>query len=236
MDAALIPHDVQILPPEQLGSLSSDKDRRSKVVAEIAENLEHRGGADRLLFTSREVPELHGRTLAQIAQQRKQSPVEAALDLFIDMRQKKKTGALAVASFNMSEQDIENFMRQHWVMTGSDGSPGHPRKYGTFPRKIRTYALDKKLITLPFAIHSSSGLTAELLHLEKRGFLRPGYFADVIAFDPKVITDRATYDNPEELAAGMKYVLVNGMLAIDGGKFTNTFAGRALKSHQPQER
>jgi N-acyl-D-amino-acid deacylase len=237
LDAALIPHDVQILPLEQLGRLSSDKDRRAKVLNEVAENLEHRGGAERLLFTSKEAPELHGRTLAQVATGRKESPVEAALDLFVEMRQKKKAGALAVASFNMSERDIENFMRQDWVMTGSDGSPGHPRKYGTFPRKIRVYALDRKIITLPFAIHSSSALTAESLHLEQRGLLLAGYFADIIAFDPKNITDQATYDNPEVFSAGMKYVVVNGKLAVDGGKFTNTFAGRALRlSHRVAQR
>jgi N-acyl-D-amino-acid deacylase len=231
LDAALIPHDVQVLPTDQLAMLAANEEERAKVLKEIAVNLEHRGGADRLLFTSREAPELHGRTLAQVAQQRKQSPVNAALDLFVEARQKKRAGSLAVASFNMNEQDIENFMRQDWVMTGSDGSPGHPRKYGTFPRKIRTYALDKKIITLPFAIYSSSGLTAETLHLEHRGFLRTGYFADVIVFDPKTIADQATYDNPEILASGMRYVLVNGRLAIDGGNFTNTFAGRGLKSH-----
>jgi N-acyl-D-amino-acid deacylase len=236
LDAALIPHDVQILPPEQLGNLSSDQGKRTKVLEEIAENLEHRGGAERLLFTSKVVPELHGHTLAQVAQQRKKTPVEAALDLFVEMRKTKKTGALAVASFNMNEQDIENFMRQNWVMTGSDGSPGHPRKYGTFPRKIRMYALDKKVIPLPFAIHSSSGLTAESLHLDQRGLLRTGYFADLIVFDPKAIADQATYENPEVLASGMKYVLVNGKLAIDDGKFTNVFAGRALKSHLQEGR
>lgn len=230
LDAALIPHDVQILPPDKLATLVANQEQRAKVLKQIAENLEHRGGADRLLFTSREAPELHGRTLAQVAQQRKQIPVDAALDLFIEARQKKRLGALAVASFNMSEQDIENFMRQEWVMTGSDGSPGHPRKYGTFPRKIRSYALDKKIITLPFAIHSSSGLTAQTLHLERRGLLHTGYFADIIVFDPKTIADQSTYDNPEVLASGMRYVLVNGRLAIDDGKFTNTFAGRALKS------
>lgn len=230
LDAALIPHEVQILPSDQLATLAANKDQRSKVLKEIADNLDHRGGAARLLFTSKEAPELHGRTLAQVAQQRKQSPVEAALDLFVEARQKKRAGLLALASFNMSEQDIENFMRQDWVMTGSDGSPGHPRKYGTFPRKIRTYALDKKVISLPFAIHSSSGLTAETLHLDGRGLLRTGYFADIVLFDPERIADQATYDNPEVLAAGMNYVLVNGKVAIDGGKFTNTFAGRVLKS------
>ena len=90
--------------------------------------------------------------------------------------------------------------------------------------------MGKKVISLPFAIHSSSGLTAETLHLDGRGLLRTGYFADIVVFDPKRIADQATYDNPEVLAAGMNYVLVNGKVAIDGGKFTNTFAGRVLKS------
>jgi N-acyl-D-aspartate/D-glutamate deacylase len=131
----------------------------------------------------------------------------------------------------MSEQDIENFMKQPWVMTGSDGSPGHPRKYGTFPRKIREYALKRKVISLPFAVRSSSGLTAESLGIKERGFLRIGYFADVVVFDPKTISELSTYEHPEVLARGMKYVIVNGKLAVDGGKYTGALAGKALRKH-----
>jgi len=129
----------------------------------------------------------------------------------------------------MSEPDIENFMKQDFVMTGSDGSPGHPRKYGTFPRKIREYALKRKVISLPFAIRSSSGLTAEAIGIRNRGLLREGYFADVIAFDPKTISEQSTYEHPEVLARGVRYVIVNGKLAVEDGKYTGALAGRALR-------
>ena len=114
-------------------------------------------------------------------------------------------------------------------MTGSDGSDGHPRKYGTFPRKLRKYVFDEQVVTLPFAIRSSTSLTAETLGLKERGVLKTGYIADVVVFDPKTIDERATYENPEVLATGVRYLLVNGKLAVDGGKLTNVLAGRTLK-------
>jgi N-acyl-D-amino-acid deacylase len=88
---------------------------------------------------------------------------------------------------------------------------------------------EKKVITLPFSIHASSALTAETLHLRDRGLLRPGYFADVIAFDPATVAPRSTYEDPEVLAVGMKYVIVNGKIAIENGEFTKVLAGRGLK-------
>jgi N-acyl-D-aspartate/D-glutamate deacylase len=129
----------------------------------------------------------------------------------------------------MTESDIENFMKQPWVMTGSDGSGGHPRKYGTYPRKIREYVLERRVITLPRMIQASSLQVAETFNLKDRGKLSPGYFADVIVFDEKTIADRSTYDNPEVFAEGMKYVIVNGKVAIEGGKYTGAMAGRALR-------
>jgi N-acyl-D-amino-acid deacylase len=118
----------------------------------------------------------------------KKSPVEAALEII------RSRGDASVASFNMQEADIENFMRQDFVVTGSDGSAGHPRKYGTFARKLREYVYTKKLITLPFAIQHSSSMTAETLRIPQRGLLRQGYYADVIVFDEKTVADRATYE------------------------------------------
>jgi N-acyl-D-amino-acid deacylase len=96
----------------------------------------------------------------------------------------------------MKDADIEAFMRQPWVMTCSDGSDGHPRKYGTFPRKLRDYVFDKPVISLPFAIRSSTSLPAQTLGLKDRGLLKPGYFADVLVFDPATIRDLATYESP----------------------------------------
>jgi N-acyl-D-amino-acid deacylase len=91
------------------------------------------------------------------------------------------------------------------------------------------FVYEKRLLTLPFAIHASSTFPAETLHLVDRGLLRRGYYADVVAFDPATIADRATYEDPEILSRGMKYVMVNGKVAIDGGEFTGILAGRALR-------
>jgi N-acyl-D-aspartate/D-glutamate deacylase len=160
--------------------------------------------------------------LGAIAAEKKQTPVEAALEII-------QAGGAGVASFNMQDADIENFMRQDFVMTGSDGSEGHPRKYGTFPRKLRLYVREKKTITLPYAIHSSSQLTAQTLHLADRGLLRPGYYADVIAFDPATVADQSTYEHPNVLATGVKYVIVNGKIAVEAGKYTGALPGLALR-------
>jgi N-acyl-D-aspartate/D-glutamate deacylase len=120
-------------------------------------------------------------------------------------------------------------MKQKFVMTCSDGSSGHPRKYGTFPRKLREYVFNDKLISLPFAIRNSSALTAETFRISERGLIREGYFADVIVFDPQTIRDRATYEQPELLAEGTRYVIVNGKIALEQGKLTGELAGRALR-------
>jgi N-acyl-D-aspartate/D-glutamate deacylase len=188
-------------------------------------NLKRRNGAEALLITRSRDRQLIGKTLGALALERKKSPIETALEIITN-------GGAGVASFNMSEADIENFMKQSFVMTGSDGSTGHPRKYGTFPRKLREYVFAKKLITLPFAIRASSALTAETFNIPERGQLRVGYFADVIVFDPKTVADRATYEQPETLAAGMKYVVVNGKIVIDEGKYNGILAGRALRKTQ----
>jgi N-acyl-D-aspartate/D-glutamate deacylase len=129
----------------------------------------------------------------------------------------------------MKESDIAAFMRQPWMMTCSDGSEGHPRKYGTFPRKIHQYVYEQHVITLPAAIRSSTSLTAETLGLKDRGLLKPGYFADVLVFDPATFIDRATYEQPRLLATGVRYLTVNGQLAIDDGALTTKLAGRPLR-------
>ena len=85
----------------------------------------------------------------------------------------------------MKEADIEAFMKQPWVMTCSDGSEGHPRKYGTFPRKIHEYVYEKHVLSLEAAVRSSTSLPAETLQIKDRGLLKRGYYADVLVFDPK---------------------------------------------------
>jgi N-acyl-D-aspartate/D-glutamate deacylase len=200
----------------------NDSSLHARLVSEIGQNLTRRGGADSILMTSSRDPNIVGKTLAAIARERNESPVDAAIEIV-------KAGGSDVASFNMKESDIEAFMRQRWVMTCSDGSPGHPRKYGTYPRKLRLYVYEKHIIPLEFAIRSSTSLPAETLGLKDRGLLKPGYFADVLVFDPRTFNERATYQAPAVLSTGVQYLAVNGQLAIDNGALTPALAGRALK-------
>ena len=193
-----------------------------RLVNEMTENLRRRGGPETLLMTAPKDKSIVGKNLAQIAQERKISPIEAALEII-------RAGGSDVASFNMKESDIEAFMKQPWVMTCSDGSEGHPRKYGTFPRKIHEYVYEKHVLSLEAAVRSSTSLPAETLQIKDRGLLKQGYYADVLVFDPKSFIDRATYEDPTVLATGVRYLLVNGQFAVDKGELTSTLAGRALK-------
>jgi len=140
-----------------------------------------------------------------------------------------RNGGASVASFNMNQDDINEFMKQTWVMTGSDGSNGHPRKYGTFPKKIKEYVLEKEILTLVEFIQRSTSLTAESHKIAKRGSLVKGYFADIIVFKPEEIKDNATFKEPRKLAEGMHYVLVNGKIAIANGNYTDLKAGIPIR-------
>jgi N-acyl-D-amino-acid deacylase len=220
--AALVPRWAEVGGARELIKRIEDPRVRPRLIAEMESNLRRRGGAASLLITSAPDRSFAGKTLAEIARKRNLAPVEAALEII-------KAGGAGLASFNMSEKDIENFMKQDFVMTGSDGSDGHPRKYGTYPRKLREYVYKKKLISLPFAIRHSSALVAETFHIRGRGMIREGFYADVIAFDEKTVADRATYKQPRLLATGMKYVIVNGKVAVDRGRYAGALAGRALR-------
>ena len=223
--ASLLPAWAQAGKTEEVLARLDDPGVRPRLLEEVTENLKRRGGADSLLFTSSDAPELLGKRLSEVAKERNLPPVEAALAI---MRDRNLEG-LAVASFNMSEDDVMRFMKQPWVMTGSDGSHGHPRMFGTFPRKLRVYVCQKKVITLPFMIRASSDFPARTIGIPERGLLRTGYFADVIAFDPTAVADQSTYEHPNEPAIGMKYVIVNGKLALEDGKYNGALGGRPLR-------
>ena len=185
--------------------------------------MRRRGGENSFLLLTPKDSTLKGKRLSDAAKLHHRSALEEAIEII-------KNGGSGVASFNMAEPDIEAFMQQAWVMTCSDGSTGHPRKYGTFPRKLRKYVYDKPVITLEFMIRQSAAFPADTFKLKDRGYLKEGYFADVIAFDPNTVRDIATYEEPEQLSQGMKYVLVNGKLAIDQSKYTGILAGIPIKN------
>ena len=221
VQASLVPRWAEVGGHDALLHRIDDPAVRPRLIADMQKNLDRRGGPESLLITASSDKDFTGKTLAAIAKEHKLSPIDAALMII-------KNGGAAVASFNMQESDIRNFMSQPWVMTCSDGSPGHPRKYGIFPRKLRQYVFDQHVITLPFAIRSMTSLPAETLRLQDRGLLKPGYFADVVVFNPKTIRALSTYKEPKLLATGVTYLLVNGQFAIDHAQLTSAHAGRTL--------
>ncbi len=222
LQASLIPRWAEVGGRAELLKRIDDPQARPRLLSEMEENLKRRGGAESLLITDARDGQLVGKKLSEIANARNKSAVEAALELI-------QSGNIGVASFNMNEKDIERFMKQSFMMTCSDGSTGHPRKYGTFPRKLREYVYNRKLIGLPFAVRNSSALTANTFRIPERGLIREGYFADVIVFDEKTVADRATYEQPELFSVGMNFVIVNGKIAVDNGVYTGALAGRALR-------
>ena len=209
----------------------ADPDERARLVAAMWENLDRRGGADRLMLQG---GPYGGRTLADVAETRGIDAIEAALALLTEARGSGGVGT-GLTSFNMDDGDIERFMTQPWMMTSSDGGlwvPGeghpHPRGFGAFPRRIRKYVLEEGVTTLEQAVHAMTGLPARLYGVEDRGLLEPGAVADVLVVNLDHLRDTATYENPHGLAEGVEYSFVNGTLAIDGGRFTDVLAGEAL--------
>ena len=220
--ASLLPRWAEAGGRDSLRARIADQTTRARLTGEMQTNLRRRGGANTLLISNTRDTSILGRTLEQVAAARHESPIDAALQII-------QQGDASVASFNMNEKDIEKFTLQDFVVTGSDGSDGHPRKYGTFPRILREYVLNKHVLTLPQAVHRSTAVTAAILRMPQRGTLAVGNFADVIAFDTATVADRSTYREPRLLATGMRYVVVNGTLAIDAGNYTGALAGRALR-------
>ncbi len=222
LTASLVPKWAQVDGAQKMRERIDDPQTRARILADMEKNLGVRGGANLLLITTCRDRSLIGKTLEQVAKERGKKPVEAALDII------RNSGGASVASLNIDERDVENFMKQDFVTTGSDGSAGHPRKYGTFPRKIREYVREKKILTLEQFVQRSSAKTASDLHVANRGLIKEGYFADVTVFDLNTITDKATYEQPEVYSQGVEYVFVNGQAAIEKGKYTGALAGRPL--------
>lgn len=222
--ASLLPRWAEAGGRKELLQRIDDANIRPRLITEMEENMRRRGGANSLLIVGGKDRALIGKRLDAIAKEKNVTPIEAALDII-------KQGDAAAASFNMQEADIENFMKQPWVMTGSDGSGGHPRKFGTYARKLNDYVLQRRVISLPRFVQASSAQVAETFGIKQRGFLRQGYFADVIIFDEKAVAEKATYEQPTQLAVGMKWVIVNGKITVDDGKLNSTLAGRALRKN-----
>ncbi len=220
--AALLPRWAEVGGRDSLAARIHDVVIHERLAKEMTENMRRRGGANSILITGGRDASIRGKRLDEVARLWNSTPIESALRIIL-------AGDASVASFNMDEKDIATFMRQDFITTDSDGSDGHPRKYGTFPKLIREYVNEKHILTLPQAIHRSTLASARILGFADRGEIAPGRMADVIVFDPATLTDRSTYEAPTLLATGMRYVVVNGTVAVNAGVFTGAMAGRVLR-------
>ncbi len=230
LGAALVPRWAQEGGTEAMQARFSDPAHLPRILSEMAENLDRRGGAERIQFRRHAPdPSIEGRTLAEVARARGLDPVRAAIRLL-------EEGSPGIVSFNMDARDIAELMRRPWNMTSSDaefpvwevGVP-HPRAYGSFARKIRLYVVEEGVISLEEAIRSMTSLTASVHRMGDRRMVRPGGVADLVVFDLEQVRDLATFTAPHQLSEGMVHVLVNGEFAIRDGAFTGVLAGQVLR-------
>lgn len=168
-------------------------------------------------------PAQAGRMLSDIAQ-------DWGVDLVAAARRLQPAGAVYHC---MDDCDVDRILAHRLTMIGSDGLPcdprPHPRLWGSFPRVLAHYVRERGLVSLPVAIRKMTGLTADRLGLVDRGYIRPGLAADLVLFDPKRITDRARYDDPQQPAEGVLGVWVNGVASLVGGAVTGARGGRMLR-------
>ena len=169
-----------------------------------------------------------GKNLVEIGELRGKDPIEACFDLLLEED-------LCVGQINFfgTESHIEAIMKHPLQNVCTDGILGehpHPRVYGAFPRVLARYVRERKVLSLPEALHKMTSRPADLLRLKGRGRIAEGYAADLVVFDPEKIQDIATYETPKQHSLGIPYVFVNGVCVVDNGSVTNKAAGQVIRS------
>lgn len=218
---------------------------RKRVIAEMKtnaqdwENLYYAAGSPENIllveFRADSLKKFTGMTLGAVSKIRGTSPEETACDLVI-----QDGSRVGTVYFLMSEDNVKKQIALPYVSFGSDAgalaaegdflkSSTHPRAYGNFARLLGKYVREEKVITLQEAVRRLSALPCSNLKIKKRGMLAPGYFADIVVFDPKTIGDKATFDKPHQYSVGVQHVFVNGIQVLADGNPTGKAAGRFVK-------
>ena len=224
-----------------------DSSSRARIAKELAmdsdewENSVAEDGWESIVVVDIQTKEnrrFENRSVASIATELGKSPADVIMDLVL-----QEDAVVAAIFHDISEDDVERVISHPLACVGSDGSAmsphgpygsscEHPRNYGTFPRAIRRYSIDKKLFPIQEAIGKMTSLPASRLGLADRGTLAAGHAADVVVFDPERIADKATFDKPHQYPEGVDFVLVNGAVTVENGKHTKERAGVVLR-HKP---
>ncbi|PHN07350.1 N-acyl-D-amino-acid deacylase family protein [Flavilitoribacter nigricans] len=201
---------------------------------DVLREIERRGGPENIVVFEFPIESYIGKSIADIAKEQDLSLLETAIHLQMKGDPQQRGGG-RLRGFSMSEQDIEIFARQPWVITASDAglgvpfNPVHARFYGTFPRKIAWYAKERGVISVEHAIRSATSLPAQFMGFRDRGLLREGYKADITIFDPDQIKDKATFFEPHQYPEGIRSVIVNGTFLVDEGQLQEkTLPGKIL--------
>jgi N-acyl-D-amino-acid deacylase len=204
----------------------------AKIRSDIAHEITRRGGPSRVVVYDFPDQKYVEKSIEWIAKDRGITPVDAAI--WVQLNGFDRPGGARMRGYSLSEIDIDHIMQQEFTATCTDGDtvefgPGvpHARFYGTMPRKLRRYALDRGVITLPFAIRSMTSLPAQIMGLRDRGWIRTGYWADLVLFDDTV-SDLATFTQPHQYPRGIPYVFVNGVAVVDDGTFTKALPGKVI--------
>ena len=211
---------------------------------DMAYEIDRGGGPGGLLVMDFPDKSLVGKWLGDVAKLRGEDPVDTAI--WMQFNGYDRPGGVEWRAFAVSLLDLEEFMRQDYTAVCTDrygDGPDlrrnpfvHPGNFGTAPRLIRTFAMERKTITLPHAIRSLTGLPAQILGLRDRGRIAEGQLADVVVFDPAKIRDKATFFEPFQYSEGISHVLVNGAFVVDQGKPTDARPGRILTRQRTARR
>ncbi len=223
---------------EAIVSRLTDGTTRARIGEEIAEEAAADPGRwERRLLASANTERnrrVQGSTIAKISAERGRPPIETVLDILVEERLDA-----SMVGFGMCEEDVRRVLSHPLATIGSDsasqapygilgeGHP-HPRTYGTFARVLGHYAREEKLFSLEEGVAKMTGRAAERLGLKDRGRIAEGMAADVVVFDPERIVDMATYEVPHQYAAGVRWVIVNGKVELEGEEHQRRLAGRTL--------
>jgi N-acyl-D-amino-acid deacylase len=210
-----------------------DKTARARILREL--KLREPEGILLLNLRKESLKPLSGKSLVEVAQLWGVSPEEALCELVL-----KDEGGVKMLRFTISEENIRKQIQLPWVSFGSDGGSfstedpflrfnTHPRAFGNFARLLGRYVRDERLIPLEEAIRRLTSLPASNLRLRDRGALKPGYFADIVVFDPERIQDHATYQEPHKYATGVLHVFVNGVQVLRDGQHTGETPGQVVR-------
>ena len=215
----------------------ADKELRARTVREMKEGLKRTGFKDydyAVVASYQPNPSFNGKSIKEITKEvRGKSDLDHQIAQILEMYE---AGGAGMVYHGMSEADVRQIMREPFTMIASDsgvrrfgeGMP-HPRGYGNNARVLGLYVRDLKIITLEDAVRKMTSLPAQTFRLQDRGLLREGMAADVVVFDEKLVADRATFEQPHQYAAGIRYVFVNGVAVLDDGRMTTARPGVALR-------